>query len=250
MQYENAKITVRFDEVKNKINSISKIPNPKNLPNFKVNLSTGDILIVEEGYKSVSLYVPKISSITSKMNGQAITLHVSLNPSKIINNKNIVVDYSGKVSFKVRVVGSNGKVVGQNEVVIMKLSGKSYSVKTNKNGYALKTFSLLPGKYTITTIYKGFLVKNTITIKNVLKAKNTIKKKAKKIKYSASLKTSKGKSISGKKISFKIKGKTYTAKTNKMGIATVKFKNLNVGKYKIMVKYLKSSVNIMLKVKK
>ena len=75
-------------------------------------------------------------------------------------------------------------------------------------------------------------------------------KKAKKIKYSASLKTSKGKPISGKKITFKIKGKTYTAKTNKKGIATVKFKNLKVGKYNVTVKYLKSMVKTILQVKK
>ena len=169
---------------------------------------------------------------------------------KIIGNKNVVADYSGKVTFKVRVVGSNGKVVGQNEVVIMRISGKTYSVKTDKNGYASKTFSLLPGKYSITTSYKGFLAKNTITIKKVLKAKSATMKKAKKIKYSASLKTSKGKPISGKKITFKIKGKTYTAKTNKKGIATVKFKNLKVGKYNVTVKYLKSTVKTILQVKK
>ena len=44
----------------------------------------------------------------------------------------------------------------------MRISGKTYSVKTDKNGYASKTFSLLPGKYSITTSYKGFLAKNTI----------------------------------------------------------------------------------------
>ena len=72
----------------------------------------------------------------------------------------------------------------------------------------------------------------------------------KKIKDYVSLKTSKGKAIAGKKVTFKIKGKTYTAKTNKKGIATVKFKNLKVGKYRITVKYLNSQVKTTLKVKK
>jgi predicted outer membrane repeat protein len=250
MQYENAKIEVSFNEVKNKNNSISEIASLKNLPNFNVSLSTGGILVVENGYGSKSVYVPKVSSITSKFNNQSITLGVALNPSKIIGNKNVVADYSGKVTFKVRVVGSNGKAVGQNEVVLMKISGKTYSVKTDKGGYASKAFSLLPGKYSITTSYKGFSAKNTITVKKVLKAKSATVKKAKKIKYSASLKTSKGKAISGKKITFKINGKSYTAKTNKKGIATVKFKNLKVGKYKVTVKYLKSMVKTTLQVKK
>ena len=250
MQYENAKIIITFNEVKNRNNLVSQIANPEKLPNFKVSLSTGNTLIVEDGYRVESLYVPKISSLTSKINGQSITLNVGENPSKIINNKNIAVDYSGKVTFKVRVVGSNGKVAGQNEVVVMKISGKTYNVKTNKNGYASKTFSLLPGKYSISATYKGFSTKNIITVKKVLKAKSATRKKAKIIKYSASLKTSKGKAISGKKITFKIKGKTYKAKTNKKGIATVGLKNLKVGKYKVTVKYLKSSVKTVLKVKK
>ena len=154
-----------------------------------------------------------------------------------------VVDYSGKTTFKVRVVGSNGKIVGQNEVVVMKISGKAYNVKTDKKGYASKTFSLIPGKYSITATYKGFSVKNTITVKNVLKAKSVTKKKAKKIKYSASLKTSKGKAISGKKITFKIKGKTYKAKTNKKGIATFKLKTpKKVGKFNVVASYKKSEI--------
>ena len=223
--------------------------NPNELPSFKVDLSTGDSLTVEDGYLSKSLYVSAISSVTSKIHDQSITLSVSSNPSKIINNKNIVVDYSGKVTFKVRVVGPNGKIVGQNEVVIMKIAGKTYKVKTDKKGYASKKLSLLPGKYTVTTSYKASTVKNTIKVKNVLKVKSITKKKAKKIKYTAKLKTSAGKAISGKKLTFKIKGKTYSAKTNKKGIATVYFKNLKVGKYKITVKYLNFKAKITLKVK-
>ena len=132
----------------------------------------------------------------------------------------------------------------------MKLAGKTYNVKTDKKGYASKTFALLPGKYSITASYKGSSVKNSIVIKNVLKVKSVSKKKAKKIRYSATLKTSKGKAISGKKITFKVKGKTYKAKTNKKGIATVSLKNLKVGKYKISVSYLKLTKRAVLKVKK
>jgi len=184
------------------------------------------------------------------LDGQSSTFNVLSNPSKIIGNKNIAEDYKGKTIFKVRVIGKNGNFVGAGEVVVMKISGKSYSVKTDKNGYAQKTFSLTPGKYKITTIYKGSTVKNTITIKKVLKAKNKTVKKSKKIKYSATLKTSNGKPIKGKKITFKINGKTYSTKTNKKGIAKVTFKSLKVGKYKITVKYLKSQVKTVLKVKK
>ena len=83
----------------------------------------------------------------------------------------------------------------------------------------------------------------------MLFAKSITKKKSKKISYSATLKSSKGKPIVGKTITFKIKGKTYTAKTNKYGVATVGFKNLKVGKYSVTVSYLNSNVKTTLKVR-
>ena len=191
-----------------------------------------------------------MTTFVAKLNGQSFSFKTVSNPSKIINNKNVIVDYTGKVTFKVRVIGKNGKVTGANEVVVMKIAGNSYNVKTDKNGYASKTFSLTPAKYIITSTYKGSAVKNTITVKNVLYATSKTVKKAKNIKYSANLKTSKNKPISNKKITFKINGKTYSGKTNKNGVVTVSFKNLKVGKYSVAVKYLNSLVKTTLKVKK
>ena len=60
-----------------------------------------------------------------------------------------------------------------------------------------------------------------------------------------------GKAVKGKKITFKIKGKTYTAKTNSKGIATIKVTNLNkVGKYSVTIKYLKDTVKKSIRIKK
>jgi hypothetical protein len=253
IQNKKADIGIAFNEVRNVNGSIGRIDSTDSLPVFRVSLSNGNIINVEGGIVSKSISIPAISKITAQMNDQMITLNVTINTDnirRIVNNKNIIEDYSGKTTFKVQVIGDNLKPVGKNVVIVMKISGKSYNVKTDSNGYASKTLYLTPGKYTITTSYKGYAVKNTITIKKVLKAKSVTKKKAKRIKYSATLKTSKGKAIAGKKVTFKIKGKTYTAKTNKKGIATVKFKNLKVGKYRITVKYLNSQVKTTLKVKK
>ena len=74
--------------------------------------------------------------------------------------------------------------------------------------------------------------------------------KAKTKKYTITLKTNPGAELKKAKVTLKIKGKTYSAKTNKKGIATVSFKNLKVGKYPVVVKYLKSQVKITLRVKK
>ena len=64
----------------------------------------------------------------------------------------------------------------------MKVGKTCYKVTTDKNGYATKTFAFVPGKYTIVSSYKGYSVKNTLTIKKVLSAKSKTSKKAKKIK--------------------------------------------------------------------
>jgi hypothetical protein len=245
MQYEKASFTISF-----KMASKNAVSALDSLPNIKITLSNIGNIYAKNGIISKSVVIPAKSSITAKINGQTFNFKTVKNPSKITGNKNVAKDYNGKVTFKVRVIGSNGKYVGKNEVVLMKVAGKTYKVKTNAKGYASKTFSLTPGKYKITTLYKGSTVKNTITVKKVLKAKSKTVKKSKKIKYSATLKTSKGKAIKGKKVTFKIKGKTYSAKTNKKGVATVSFKNLKVGKYSVIVKYLKSQVKTTLKVKK
>ena len=193
--------------------------------------------------------VQNAASVTAKVNDQNIKLNVLRNPLKLTSNKNVIVNYGEKATFKAKIVYNNGKNVCSGINVIVKIAGKTYNLKTDKNGYVTKKVRLTPGKYVVTTKIDGKTAKNKITVKKVLKAKSATKKKAKKIKYSAKLKTYKGKAIAGKKITFKIKGKTYKAKTNKKGVATVNFKNLNVGKYKITVKYLKSTVKTILRVK-
>ena len=70
-----------------------------------------------------------------------------------------------------------------------------------------------------------------------------VKKSAKSFKLKATLKYRTGKVLKGKTITFKFKGKTYKAKTNKKGVAVVKikkksFKTLKKGKkYKVTVAY-------------
>ena len=169
---------------------------------------------------------------------------------RITNNKNLVMDYRDGSKFKVRLIGNDGKVVGAGEIVKFTLKGKTYKVKTKKNGYAYLPIKLVPKTYKITAEYKGYKISNKIKVKSVIKAKNISKKKSKKIKYTATLKTSKGKVLKAKKVIFKIKGKTYKAKTNKKGVAKVYLKNLKVGKYKVTIKYLSSTLKKTITVKK
>ena len=253
IQDKSAEIIVTFNEVIDKEGSVLKLELCEKLPIFKVVLSNGDVLSVKNGNLATTISIPKINVLKATCDNESISLTVGINPDtikRITENKNVVVDYNGKAAFKVRVIGDDGKAVGKGIAITMKVGKTSYKVTTDKNGYATKTFAFIPGKYTVVSSYKGYSVKNTLTIKKVLSAKSKTSKKAKKIKFTATLKTSKGKAIAGKTVSFKIKGKTYLAKTNKKGIATVNFKSLKVGKYSVIVKYLKSQVKTTLKVKK
>lgn len=177
--------------------------------------------------------------------------------SKMINiifplqeNKDMTVFYGSNTYYQVRVYGEGGNPVSAGKTVQMIVDKKTYNVKTDSNGYAKLKITFAPKTYTITSTYSGYKVSNKIVVKSLLSAKNIVKKKSKTIKFSAKLINSNGKAVKGKKLTFKIKGKKYTAKTNKKGIAKISIKNLKVGKYKITTRYSKLSIKNTIKIKK
>jgi hypothetical protein len=182
------------------------------------------------------------------LTGQYIENNIEILPS-ICENGDVVMYFNNGQSYKVRIIGDDGKPVGAGEVVTFKINGKSYNVNTNRDGYATFKIKLNPKSYVIVASYKGYSVSNKITVKPVLTAKNISKKKSKIIKFKAKLVNGEGKALKGKKITFKIKGKKYVAKTNKKGFATIKIRNLNVGKYKIKTSYGKSKITNRITVK-
>ena len=178
-------------------------------------------------------------------------------PTPKLTGKNVAVVYSGSASYKVLVTANGKAVVG--EKVSIKFNGKTYNVKTDKNGYAtLKLNTKVKVKsYTITAELKGVKVSNKVTVKHLIKAKNLNAKKSKKV-LKIKIKTNKvnGKFLKGKKLKLKLKGKTLKAKINKKGVATFKvkkniLKKLKVGKkYKYTVSYGKDKVTKKIKVKR
>lgn len=219
-------------KIKSKSYTISTLPN--GVARMNINLKAGTYRITS--------YNP----VTGEKLTNKITIYYSITENKDVSNY-----YGAKTNYKVRISSENGKPVGAGKVVTFKVNGKTYKVKTDKNGYAKLAISLSPKKYTVTATYNGFKVSNKITVKNVLSAKSISKKKSKTTKFSAKLVNSKGKALSGKKITFKINGKTFSAKTNSKGIATVTIKiNLGVGKHKIQSIYGKSKITNTIVVKK
>jgi hypothetical protein len=69
--------------------------------------------------------------------------------TKIINAKDIAVDYDGGI------VTADGHAVGAGETVKFTIDGKTSSVKTDSNGVAKIKITNVPEKYTMTTTYNG-----------------------------------------------------------------------------------------------
>ena len=181
---------------------------------------------------------------SANYNGELIIL------PPLSENNDFNVYYGSNIQYKVHVRGSDGNFVGEGHEVAINVGGKTYNVKTDKNGYAILDIKLGVGKYTITANYNDYTVSNKITVKPTLSAKNISVKKSKKIKFSAKLVDKNGKVLKKKKITFKIKNKKYYAKTNKKGKATIVIKKLKPGKYTISSSYGGCTIKNTIKIKK
>ena len=193
--------------------------------------------------------------ITLENRTVCLKVYTVADDSKIINNKDISVDYDGGKYFSVKVVTADGHAIGAGASVKFVLNGKTTIVNTDGNGIAKIKITQTPGKYTIKTVLNGKTCSNKVTVKQVLTAsKVTVKKTARKFTLKAKLKIN-GKLVKGKVIKFKFNGKTYKVKTNSKGIAQKilkkkVIKKLKKGKtYTVKVTYLKDTIKTTVKVK-
>ena len=143
-----------------------------------------------------------------------------------------------------------GNAIANKDVKVV-LNGVVYDVKTDENGSASVALSLSAAKkYDLNVFfmgdddYKGASATAKITVtkkKTTLKAaktKYTFKVKAKSKVIKATLKTTNKYLKAGKKVTIKIKGKTYTAKTGKNGAIKLNLKSLKKkGTYKAKIKF-------------
>ncbi|MBR6928429.1 MAG: Ig-like domain-containing protein, partial [Methanobrevibacter sp.] len=168
---------------------------------------------------------------------------------RITENKALRMYYGAGKSYKVKVFDDNGNIAKGVEVIFT-INNKQYTRTTDSQGYASFKISQKPGKYTITSEYKGFKVSNKITVKSTIITKNIAVKKGKTIKFTAKLVNKNGKILKNKKVTFKFKGKTYKVKTNKKGKAILKItKKYKKGKYTIKTSYGKLQIKNKIRIK-
>ena len=199
---------------------------------------------------------PDTYKLTANYAGNEIYKKSSLTNTIIVTSQakltgtDLSLYFSDTGYYKVRLFDEDGNATSSGKIVKITINGKSKNIKTDANGYAsFKISGLNPKTYKITASYNHLTTTNKIVVKKVLSAKNISKKKSKVINFKVKLAKGK-KALANKKIKIKFKGKTYTKKTNKKGIATLKIKNLKVGKYKIYSSYLTSKIQNTIKIKK
>lgn len=191
----------------------------------------------------------KISTDTfdKSVNSTISTKVLTVNTYKL-SGANLVKYYTGNEKYRVYVQTSDGKGVS-GAIVHIKINGQTLNLKTNDNGFVELAVNLKAGKYTAKVTCNGLSISNSIVIKPILITKDIVKKKSKVVKFTAKVLNNKGKVVKNKKVTFKVKGKKYKVKTNKKGVATLKLKKLNKGKYVIYTSYGKSTVKNTIKIK-
>ena len=162
-----------------------------------------------------------------KMNDLALRgLTICLKAYTIENpilSSDLVKIYKNDSAFEVNVGQSN-------KTVSFVLNGVSYNRTTNENGSAKIAVNLIPGNYTIMTIFNGTSVKNSIEVLPTLLADNLVKYFRNESQFFISLTDGEGNLLSGKNISMNINGVFYTRTTNENGTAKLNI-NLNPGVY-------------------
>lgn len=171
-----------------------------------------------------------ISSIMGMVGGSKITF----------NATDITQVYSGKTTFKVTVLDGD-KPVSQ-QTVIFTVDNIDYVVRTDENGVATVSLDLAAGTHYVYTEYNNVIGKNKIVIQKaaskITAKKKAFKSKTKIKKYYITLKDNKGKAIKNVKVTLKIKGKTFTAKTGSNGKAIFKITKLTKkGKYSAKISF-------------
>ena len=184
-------------------------------------------------------------SITATYNGDSQYLKSSVSKKiKVISSisaSNKAIKYGASEQYTARFLKDNGYLQESN--VKITLNGKTYTIKTDSNGYAKISLStLLPGTYKIKLYnpYSKETVTKTITVKKdnaKFTASNKYLLPKTKSSYTVVLKNSQNKALKNTKVYFRYNNKQITASTNANGEAKVTLSALSKGTYTITYQF-------------
>lgn len=224
---------------------------------FILNKETSEVVTDEDGMAKLKVnvnpgtYTVKYSFAESGFvtsSGSKQILVISTSTSKIAAS-NYVAYIGAKNKYSVKLTVGGLPLAGRS--VTFTINGKTYVKTTNSNGNAKLSIKLPKGTYKIKYSYAGednikkvsgsstIKVKKGVPVK-ITKYYSKIYRNKKAGKFKIKLTDVRGDILAGKKVKFTVNKKTYTKKTNKKGVATLKIK-LKTGSYKVKVKFLKDS---------
>ena len=159
----------------------------------------------------------------------------------------ITTTYNVNKNLVITLKDSAGKALSGLKITVDLNGAKNYT--TDSNGQVkIAVGKLVPKTYTAKISFAGndkYAKSNTTAKVTVKKASPKITAKAKTFKfedktkkYTVTLKDNKGNALKNKKVTLKVNGKTYTAKTNSKGVATFKLTKLTKkGTYSAVITY-------------
>jgi predicted outer membrane repeat protein len=192
------------------------------------------------GANTYDVYV-SFNGTDNYLNSSAFTnVFVNTRPSVMVTTS-LITTYQIHKYLMVNLKDDMGRPISGVEVFTV-IHGVSYKATTDSNGDGRLIIRLDPMDYVATIVFDNDNYTISMETARVLvyKADPKIIAKSKKFKarkkvkkYTITLKDNIGKVIKNAKVTLKIKGKTYTAKTNSKGKATFKIKKLTKkGKFK------------------
>lgn len=198
-----------------------------------------------------SLYFLGDEDYNSTFKTVKVTVNGEVNPQTttqdtVIEANDLTITAKESKTLTVALKDNNGKFIANKQIKVS-VNGVESTVTTDANGVTNININYAnAGVYYYSLYFAGddsykasfktvkLNVNKQIT-KVTMPAKKYKAKKAKKMTFT--LKDASGKVIAGKKITFTVKGKTYSAKTNAKGIATVTIKLTKKGKFTVTAKF-------------
>ena len=189
-----------------------------------------------------------VSVEDSNYNVDPVTRYINIKKATSFYVVSVTATYGINNPLIVNLHDSDGSIL-KNAPVKVNVRGALKTYRTNNNGQVLvPTTSLSPGSYYVLVNYDGdskyFKASSsaTITVKkakpNMIVSNMKYYAKEKTKKFYMILKDNLYRVMKNTKVTLKVKGKTYTAKTNSHGRATFKITKLKKkGKYTATVKY-------------
>ena len=178
---------------------------------------------LKNGQYAITGQAPELASDCEVVNG------ILMIGNYVLTANDVTKYYGGSEKYTVTLTDGNKPVSGVN--VVIAVNGKEQAVKTDSNGKASIDLSLGIGNYTITTAYDVISTTTGVNVKSTLVCTDGSGEYGKSAVSSTFLNVN-GKSLTNKKVTFKVGDKTFTATTNENGVATATV-DLDVGTYTV-----------------